>query len=291
MKEFKSLIICILAALVVLSGCGNVSNDTTTNGVSSEFQISAEPSATVGEQNITEQKITEKVTDTTENTTTSKAETTTAASKETTKPKKNENKTTKPTRSETTSTTKRVNSTEKITTTKSNDIKTTVPTSSVPKTTISTTSAVVTEKADVCFVTIICDTINKNQDMLKESKKAFVPSDGIILKDTPVEIDGDATAFDVIKKACSDNTCKANCKYCQRSGIQIEYTYTPAFANYYIEGIHQIYEKDCGKQSGWMYSVNGEFPNVGASSCSVKAGDKIVFAYTCDMGEDIGNIY
>lgn len=143
------------------------------------------------------------------------------------------------------------------------------------------------QQKDFCYFTISCETINGNIDKLSAAKKLFVPSDGIIIKDLRVEISKGDTAFDVIKKACKGNTCKANCQYCRNGGIQLEYTYTPAFDNYYIEGIHQLYEKDCGTQSGWMYSVNGEFPNVGCSAYSVKAGDRIVFAYTCDMGEDL----
>lgn len=142
-----------------------------------------------------------------------------------------------------------------------------------------------------CYVSIACNTINDNIDNLKKEKQPFVPNDGILLKEVVVEIENGDTAFDVVKKACENNTCKAKCTYCQINGIQIEYTYTPAFDTYYIKGIHQIYEKDCGMQSGWMYSVNGTFPNVGSSSYKVKSGDKIIFAYTCDMGEDIGNSY
>lgn len=147
------------------------------------------------------------------------------------------------------------------------------------------------KSSNVCYITITCETINKNIESFSESKKNFLPESGVILKETSVKIDGGETVFDIIKKACKENSCSDKCKFCKASGIQIEYTYTPAFDNYYIEGIHQIYEKDCGMQSGWMYSVNGEFPNVGASSYKVKKNDKIVFAYTCDMGEDIGNIY
>lgn len=94
-----------------------------------------------------------------------------------------------------------------------------------------------------------------------------------------------------MKRACSENVCTDNCKYCQKSGIQLEYNFTPAFGTYYIEGIHQLYEKDCGSMSGWMFSVNGNFPTDGSSSYTVKPGDEIVFAYTCDMGDDIGNAY
>lgn len=172
--------------------------------------------------------------------------------------------------------------TTKVTTTK---VTTTKVTTTKPVTTLPT------QKAEVCYVTIVCSTINNNINSLKDSKKPFVPSDGIILNEAAVEVSQGDTAFDIIKKACKNNTCKAKCSYCKKGGIQIEYTYTPAFDNYYIEGIHQIYEKDCGTASGWMYSVNGVFPNVGVSAYSINPDDKIVFAYTCDMGEDIGNIY
>lgn len=174
---------------------------------------------------------------------------------------------------------------------------TVVTTTKLPETTLSVTTTEVTiaktteKQVDTCTVTILCSTINDNIDDLKSSKLPFVPSDGIILEKTTVEIENSKTAFDVIRKACYENVCKDDCTYCQRNGIQIEYTYTPAFDNYYIEGIHQIYEMDCGMQSGWMFSVNGEFPNVGASAYSVNNGDEIVFAYTCNMGEDIGNLY
>ena len=148
-----------------------------------------------------------------------------------------------------------------------------------------------TDPSENCYVSIVCNTINENMNNLKKEKQPFVPNDGILLNEVVVEIKDGDTAFDVVKRACENNTCKAKCKYCQKNGIQIEYTYTPAFDTYYIKGIHQLYEKDCGMQSGWMYSVNGAFPNVGSSSYKAKTGDKIVFAYTCDMGEDIGNSY
>lgn len=148
-----------------------------------------------------------------------------------------------------------------------------------------------TVPSEYCYVSIVCNTINENMNNLKKEKQPFVPNDGILLNEVVVEIKDGDTAFDVVKRACENNTCKAKCKYCEKNGIQIDFTYTPAFDTYYIKGIHQLYEKDCGMQSGWMYSVNGTFPNVGSSSYKVKSGDKIVFAYTCNMGDDIGNSY
>lgn len=175
--------------------------------------------------------------------------------------------------------------TQEVTTTLASTSNTILETTASP---VTTTEA---KKTNYCYVSIFCNTVNDNLDTLKKSKKEFVAPDGIIIENVPVEVEDGDSVFEIIKKACSENTCKQNCKYCQKSGIQIEYTYTPTFDNYYIEGIHQLYEKDCTMQSGWMYSVNSQFPNVGVSAYDVKAGDKIVFAYTCNMGEDIGNVY
>ncbi len=192
----------------------------------------------------------------------------------------------------TTQTTTTYTTTEFTTTTTetTTTVTTTIPTTTNPTTTVPSTQTT-TQAKDYCTVRIECKTIYDNIGKLKEGKKAFLPTSGVILDDVQVELSGGESAFDVIKKACEENICTDNCKYCQNSGVQIEYTYTPAFNNYYIEGIHQIYEKDCGTQSGWMYSVNGKFPDVGTSSYTVSPGDVIVFLFTCNMGEDIGNSY
>ena len=219
---------------------------------------------------------------TSENQTTTN-ETTTKLS--TTKPITTKPFTTKATTTKSTTTEKQ---TTTIATTK--PVVTTKPTTTNPTTTVPTTQTTASAKK-YCTVRIECNTIYDNIGKFKSGKHAFLPVSGVILDDVQVELNGGESAFDVIKKACEENACTDNCKYCKASGVQIEYTYTPAFNNYYIEGIHQIYEKDCGTQSGWMYSVNGVFPDVGTSSYTVSPDDVIVFSFTCNMGEDIGNYY
>lgn len=154
-----------------------------------------------------------------------------------------------------------------------------------------TTAKAKENNGNTCFVTIRCEAIKDNLTALKKGKEAFVPESGVILDRTEVSFENGESAFDVVERACRDNVCTDNCQYCQKGGIQLEYNFTPAFGTYYIEGIHQLYEKDCGSMSGWMFSVNGGFPTEGSSSYTVKPGDEIVFAYTCDMGDDIGNAY
>ena len=59
----------------------------------------------------------------------------------------------------------------------------------------------------------------------------------------------------------------------------------------YIEGIANLYEFDCGPLSGWMYQVNGWFPNYGCSRYQMQDGDNIAWVYTCDLGNDVGGGY
>ena len=70
--------------------------------------------------------------------------------------------------------------------------------------------------------------------------------------------------------------------------IHMEYSETPLYQAAYIEGIGNLYEFDAGETSGWMYSVNGWFPNYGCSKYAVADGDVIAWVYTCDLGQDVG---
>lgn len=151
----------------------------------------------------------------------------------------------------------------------------------------STAKTEVTEKRIHCTIEIDCSAILKNMSDLKTSKVEFVPTDGKILSKTKVELPHGSTAFDLLKEACKNKVCDKKCEFCLNDGIHIDYSYTPAYNNYYVRGLHQLYEKDCGTKSGWMFRVNGVYPNYGSSSYVLKDGDAVEFIYTCDLGEDI----
>ena len=136
-----------------------------------------------------------------------------------------------------------------------------------------------TEKALTCTISIDCKTILNNLDDLRASKADYVPADGWILYKSTVEFEQGDTVFDVLKRVT------------KAAGIQMESKWTPMYNSYYVEGINQLYEFDCGEQSGWMYSVNGWYPNYGCSSYELKDGDKIEWRYTCDLGSDVGDQY
>ena len=130
---------------------------------------------------------------------------------------------------------------------------------------------------NICTISIRCDTILNNMDDLAPGKAEFVPGDGFILYPVTVEFEEGETAFDVLTRACTTY------------GIQIEYSWTPMYDSYYIEGIGHLYEFDCGSESGWMYKVNGWFPNYGCSAYTLQDGDSIAWCYTCvGLGADLG---
>lgn len=128
-----------------------------------------------------------------------------------------------------------------------------------------------------CTIEIRCDTILNNMQDLNPGLDVYVPDSGTILPTTTITFTEGETVFDVLKRICDAR------------GIQIEYSYTPMYGSYYVEGINNLREFDCGQQSGWMYKVNGWFPNYGCSEYILDDGDEIVWCYTCQgLGTDVG---
>ena len=130
---------------------------------------------------------------------------------------------------------------------------------------------------NTCTVSIECSTILDNEKELKASKKEFVPSDGWILEPIEVKYETGDTVYDILARVCKEKK------------IQLDSNYTPLYSAYYVKGINQFYEFDCGERSGWTYSVNGYFPNYGCSKYEVSDGDVIEWSYTCDLGKDVGD--
>ena len=129
-------------------------------------------------------------------------------------------------------------------------------------------------------ITIRCDTAVNNGMHLEGKWAGIVPASGCILPVTTVEIEDGQTVFDVLAYVCS--------KY------KIHMSYRGGTASgCYVEGINNLYEFDGGRWSGWMYCVNGWYPNYGCGVYYVKAGEVIEWNYTCDLGLDLegGDIF
>ncbi len=126
-----------------------------------------------------------------------------------------------------------------------------------------------------CYLSIYCDTILDNMDKLESGKEVLVPSDGTIYAEREVSFQKGETVFDVLLRETRNN------------GIHMEYSFTPGFNSNYVEGIANLYEMDCGPNSGWMFNVNGWYPNYGCSLYKLEDQDVIEWNYTCDLGRDL----
>ena len=122
-------------------------------------------------------------------------------------------------------------------------------------------------------IAISCKTAINN-GLNKKPGFSHLPSNGIILQNMKVEFNEGDTVFDILVKIT------------RKKGIHMEYR--GSGSNTYIEGINNLYEFDGGSNSGWMYSVNGVYPNYGVGAYKVKSSDVIKFNYTCNLGADLG---
>ena len=134
----------------------------------------------------------------------------------------------------------------------------------------------ITPESETVIISIRCGTVLDNYDDLDPALKS--EADGVILPPTEYVLRPGDTVFDILDRAVRYNR------------IQMEYMGADknSYGSVYIQGIHYLYEFSCGPLSGWMYRVDGEFPNFGCSKYRLKDGQVIEWIYTCDLGKDVG---
>ena len=139
--------------------------------------------------------------------------------------------------------------------------------------------AEVSDAEYTCTLSISCATILDNMELCNKEKRELVPEDGWILEPMTVTFYEGESVFNVLQRTC------------KQQKIHMEFENTPVYNSAYIEGINNLYEFDVGNTSGWMYRVNGWFPNYGCSRYQLQNGDVIEWVYTCDLGDDVGGGY
>jgi len=117
-------------------------------------------------------------------------------------------------------------------------------------------------------LTIRCDSI---KDLEKVNE--YVPDDGVVLDTTKFALNDGDTVYDALLAAIRANHIPMDNRGAQGSA--------------YIAGLNFLYEYDYGELSGWMYRVNGVFPDVGCQSYYVSDGDEIEWLYTTNIGKDL----
>jgi len=101
-----------------------------------------------------------------------------------------------------------------------------------------------------------------------------LPDEKDILEAREVEIKEDDQVLDLLIRVT------------RQEEIQMKYRGSGSGA--YVEGIADLNEFDRGPESGWMYSINGRFPNRSAGTKPVEPGDNLKWVYTEDLGKDVG---
>lgn len=137
-------------------------------------------------------------------------------------------------------------------------------------------NAAITDEQATCTLSVSCETILNQMDLLEEDKWELIPKDGVIYAAKTVTFYEGESVFNVLQREM------------KQAGIQMEFTNTPLYHSAYIASIGNLYEFDAGELSGWVYEVNGWFPNYGCSRYQLQDGDVIHWLYTCDLGEDVG---
>ncbi|MGN0520327.1 MAG: DUF4430 domain-containing protein [Candidatus Fimenecus sp.] len=98
--------------------------------------------------------------------------------------------------------------------------------------------------------------------------QGVVPENGVYFDNGAVEFTAGESVLTVLKR----------CLKAKKIVYQVN-------ANGYVKSIGGLAEFDCGAQSGWLYKVNGELPNVSCKYYTLQAGDCIEFVYTCTKGD------
>lgn len=119
----------------------------------------------------------------------------------------------------------------------------------------------------------------KKEENKEEEKPKFIVNINIKMVDdtifsSQIVLENEVTAFEALKY------------YCENNSIQIGYTGSGQFI--YVSSINGIKEKSEGPSSGWMYKVNGTFPNVSAGKYKLSSNDTLEWVFTKDGGKDVG---
>ena len=85
------------------------------------------------------------------------------------------------------------------------------------------------------------------------------------IKATTYNVEDGSTVWQVLKQCLDEHSM----------------SYTNPTGNY-VSSVNGLAEFDNGKNSGWMYTLNGKYPLLGVSQQKLKDGDRIIFHYTDD---------
>lgn len=91
--------------------------------------------------------------------------------------------------------------------------------------------------------------------------------DGVAANSKQVGINAGDSVYTVLKR------------YCDANKIMV------AGSSNYVSAIDGVSEFDHGSGSGWIYCVNGTFPQIGCGAYKLNGGESVKWIYTVDYGK------
>lgn len=128
-------------------------------------------------------------------------------------------------------------------------------------------------EGDICVAVLAeCSAALDNMERIDESVNTadVIPADGVVLEYCEVWLPEGATAFDALTTAARQQRVRVD-------GSGTVY-------GVYVSAIGHIAEFGFGDMSGWLYCVNGEYPEMSCGSYKLSDGDAVEFHYTCGYG-------
>ena len=130
------------------------------------------------------------------------------------------------------------------------------------------------EKAGTVTVEIRYDGLAAHPEKLGDPALRDALSDsGVMLGRTEFDFTNRQTVLDALEGVLTE------------AGIRYE-TKASGLTSVYVKGIGDLYERDAGRKSGWVYTVNGRSADKSASDYKLSDGDVIVWYFTYDYDED-----
>lgn len=123
-----------------------------------------------------------------------------------------------------------------------------------------------TQKTEKSTTTETTPKQEETPEIKKQKTSLKITGVDAVIGEGEVEIEDGYSVYDVLKIYASQNSLTLN---------------TTGFGSIiYVKGINDLNEFDHGQNSGWLYTVNGVQPTIGAGSYKVKDGDHIEWNYS-----------
>lgn len=116
----------------------------------------------------------------------------------------------------------------------------------------------------------VLDNLDSDEYAIAKEKRSILPKEGIIL-----EVEGKCPEGDNVYNRTIENLNKKKIHFQGTSG--------------YFQAIANIFEKDCGPNSGWMIYINGKLAEKGAQDTIINPNDVIEIKYIVDSSSIFGD--